>query len=176
MNVACGGSLFQDLTSEAPGLSKHDFFPPSFERFRISHQVAIEADSRLAQSLGQVHEVNSMHHQGIKRTGRSLRVVGIAEDGLAEALEIPELPFAVGVQWHPEELAKTDQHSAGLFYNFVRAASDAWRDQVPEGWGAYARGLFPASNGHDFGTGFTQFQSPINRSTETLPDMRSNCA
>jgi len=134
INVACGGSLVQDLHSEFPELDKHDYFPPSYERYRISHQVEVEPDSRLAQAMGQRHEVNSMHHQGIHRVGFGLRVVARAEDGLPEALEAPALPFAVGVQWHPEELAKTDQMSTNLFYNFVEAAAGDWRSQVPLGW------------------------------------------
>lgn len=134
INVACGGSLYQDILSDRPDLAKHDYFPPSFERYRISHAIDIEADSRLAHALGQIHEVNSMHHQGLDRIGYGLRVVARAEDGLPEAVEAPALPYIVGVQWHPEELAKTDQMSANLFYDFVRAASGSWRSQTPEGW------------------------------------------
>jgi putative glutamine amidotransferase len=136
INVACGGTLTQDLHSEQPDLAKHDYFPPSYERYRISHPVSIVPESHLAQAMGQVHEVNSMHHQGIAQVGYGLRVVARAEDGLPEALEAPELPFVVGVQWHPEELSKTDQMSANLFYNFVAAAAGDWRARVPEGWGA----------------------------------------
>jgi putative glutamine amidotransferase len=136
INVACGGTLTQDLHTEQPDLAKHDYFPPSFERFRISHAVTIAPDSQLAQAMGQIHEVNSMHHQGIEQVGYGLRVVAHAEDGLPEALEVPELPFVVGVQWHPEELSKTDQMSANLFYNFVTAAAGEWRAQVPDEWGA----------------------------------------
>jgi putative glutamine amidotransferase len=151
LNVVCGGSLFQDLTSQAPQLAKHDYFPPTFERFRISHQVAIDPESRLAHSLGQVHEVNSMHHQGIRELGVGLRAVAIAEDGLAEAVEVPELPFVVGVQWHPEELAKTDQHSAGLFYDFIAAASSEWRLGVPPEWRSRAQAMV-GRNGGSTGT------------------------
>ncbi|HHW87079.1 MAG TPA: gamma-glutamyl-gamma-aminobutyrate hydrolase family protein, partial [Chloroflexi bacterium] len=139
INVACGGTLYQDILSERPDLAKHDYFPPSFERFRISHGVDIEADSLLAHAMGQIHEVNSMHHQGIDRIGYGLRVVARADDGLPEALEAPALPYVVGVQWHPEELAKTDQMSANLFYDFVRAAAGPWRSQTPEGWAAQFR-------------------------------------
>ncbi len=134
INVVCGGSLYQDLHTQQPELQKHDYFPPNFERYRISHQVNIEADSRLAHALGTIHEVNSMHHQGIARLGAPLRVVARAEDGLPEAVEVPELPFAVGVQWHPEELAKTDQHSAGLFFDFISAAATDWQREVPPKW------------------------------------------
>ena len=162
INVACGGSLFQDLHSEDPDLDKHDYFPPSYERYRISHQVDVEPDSRLAQAMGHKHEVNSMHHQGIDRVGYGLRVVARAEDGLPEALEAPALPFAVGVQWHPEELAKTDQMSTNLFYNFVSAAAGDWREQAPAGWreqfalGCRAvsrNGAVYATNGHHASSG-----------------------
>lgn len=134
INVACGGTLHQDLHAECPYLHKHDYTPPTFERYRISHTVTIEPDSRLARSLGAVHEVNSMHHQGIKQLGAGLRVVARAEDGLPEAIELPVLPFIVGVQWHPEELATTDQHSTNLFYDFVEAAAGEWRNQLPVDW------------------------------------------
>ncbi len=148
INVACGGTLTQDLHSERPELVKHDYFPPSFERFRISHPIDIEADSRLAHAMGQVHEVNSMHHQGIDRVGYGLRVVARADDGLPEALEAPALPYVVGVQWHPEELAKTDQTSANLFYDFVKAAAGPWRSQAPEGWSSQFRaGCAAMANG-----------------------------
>ncbi len=139
INVAAGGTLYQDLTSQRPDLNKHDFYPPKYERFRISHAVRIEPDSRLAQILGHIHEINSMHHQGIKELGQLLRVVAMAEDGLPEAVEVPELPFVLGVQWHPEELAKTDQHSADIFYHFVLAAAGNWRSEVPAGWSERVR-------------------------------------
>ncbi|MBX3009851.1 MAG: gamma-glutamyl-gamma-aminobutyrate hydrolase family protein [Caldilineaceae bacterium] len=134
INVVCGGTLYQDLHTECPFLQKHDYIPPSYERYRISHTVQIEADSRLAHALGTVHEVNSMHHQGINQLGAGLRVVARAEDGLAEAIELPVLPYLVGVQWHPEELAATDQHSNNLFYDFVEAAAGEWQSQVPPDW------------------------------------------
>lgn len=139
MNVTCGGTLYQDIHSQRPDLEKHDFFPPKFERFRICHQISVPHDSLLARSLGKTHEVNSMHHQGIAKVGRGLRPVAVAEDGLIEALEAPQLPFFLGVQWHPEELAKTDQLSSSLFYSFVRAAAGDWRSAVPADWSAQLR-------------------------------------
>ncbi len=166
INVACGGTLSQDLHSEQPDLAKHDYFPPSFERFRISHGVAIEPDSHLAQAMGQVHEVNSMHHQGIQQLGYGLRVVARADDGLPEALEAPQLPFVVGVQWHPEELSKTDQMSANLVYNFVTAAAGDWRSQVPAEWGAqfYAACIAPHGDGSGEGGHFATSRWEAERS------------
>lgn len=75
-----------------------------------------------------------MHHQGIDRLGNGLRAVAVTDDGLVEGVEVPELPFVMGVQWHPEELARTDQHSSSLFYDFVCAASNGWREEVPADW------------------------------------------
>jgi putative glutamine amidotransferase len=147
INVVCGGALYQDLTSQRGDMNKHDFFPPTFARFRISHRVDIEPDSLLARSLGTAHEVNSMHHQGIAKVGRGLRPVAISEDGLVEALEVPELPFALGVQWHPEELAKTDQLHSSLFHRFVRAAASDWRSQVPADWSQHFRRVCLAEGG-----------------------------
>lgn len=134
INVACGGTLYQDLHSQRPDLEKHDYFPPTYERFQVTHQVTVEPDSRLAHALGTSHGVNSMHHQGIDQLGSELRVVARAEDGLPEAIELPLLPFVVGVQWHPEELAKTDQHSSNIFYDFACAAAEEWRNQTPAHW------------------------------------------
>ena len=141
MNVVCGGTLYQDLHSQRPDLDKHDYFPPTYERFRIVHRIDVEPDSVLARALGAVHEVNSMHHQGIAELGAGLRPVARAEDDLVEAVEVPHLPFALGVQWHPEELARTDDHSTSLFYEFVRAAAGEWRSLVPEGWGHHFSSL-----------------------------------
>jgi putative glutamine amidotransferase len=148
LNVACGGTLYQDLHSQRPDFAKHDYFPPNYERFRISHGIRIEADSRVGRALGTVHEVNSMHHQGIARLGEGLRPVAVTDDGLVEAVEVPELPFAVGVQWHPEELARTDQHSSSLFYDFVCTAANGWRQSIPADWNQHTARLWrhtPAS-------------------------------
>jgi len=65
--------------------------------------------------------VNSMHHQSVKAVAPSLCVTGRAPDGVVEALEYPELPFFLGVQWHPERLG--DEASGRLFNCFVDAAS-----------------------------------------------------
>jgi putative glutamine amidotransferase len=132
--VACGGTLYQDLHSQRSDLQKHDYFPPTFERFRLVHQLEIEPDSLLAGALGSTHTVNSMHHQGIAALGRGLRPVAAAEDGLVEAVELPMLPFVLGVQWHPEELAKTDHLHGSLFHQFIQAAADEWRADVPDAW------------------------------------------
>jgi putative glutamine amidotransferase len=104
LNVALGGSLYQDVPSQIDTQVQHDQTRP---RHEPTHKVTIEEDSRLADVLGATQlEVNSFHHQGIKALGRGLRAVAHSDDGLIEGAELPERErFVLGVQWHPEELA-----------------------------------------------------------------------
>jgi len=124
MNVACGGSLVQDIAEEIPQAIKHDYFPTAgFPRDHLAHEVALVAGSKLRRTFdrGEIL-VNSMHHQGIRRLGEGLEVTAIASDGLAEAVESPNGGFAVGVQWHPEVFESRDPHVFYLFRDFIDAA------------------------------------------------------
>ena len=80
--------------------------------------------TRLGGVLGTLEvEVNSMHHQAIKRLGQGLRDVAWAPDGIIEAVEMPDGDrFVLGVQWHPEELVGHDQAARNLFAAIVDAA------------------------------------------------------
>ena len=121
LNVLNGGSLYQDIRALRDGSEKHDYFPPQFERVRISHEVNIEPDSRLGRIYGTRTEVNSMHHQAVKTLGAACRPIAWAPDGVIEALEVEGQRFALGIQWHPEELATHlhDSPSRRLFVDFV---------------------------------------------------------
>lgn len=121
LNVATGGTLYQDIRALREDSVQHDYFPPQFERIRISHEVSIDQDSLLGPIYGPQTAVNSMHHQGVKALGDSCRPVAWAPDGLVEAVQVAGHPFAVGVQWHPEELANLQNYSmnALLFEAFV---------------------------------------------------------
>jgi gamma-glutamyl-gamma-aminobutyrate hydrolase PuuD len=113
MNVALGGSLIQDINAEVPGALKHD----DLERWdRVVHPVRFEPGSLLARLLGEEIDVNSMHHQAIGELGDGLVAVGRSPDGLVEAVEIPDLRFAVGIQWHPECLGF--EHSSFKLFRF----------------------------------------------------------
>jgi putative glutamine amidotransferase len=91
----------------------------------IAHSVTIEADSRLAGVLGGVEfGVNSAHHQSVRSPGEGLRVVARSEDGVVEALEIPDHPFCLSVQWHPEAMLKVNPTMEPLFRAFVQAAAE----------------------------------------------------
>jgi gamma-glutamyl-gamma-aminobutyrate hydrolase PuuD len=85
------------------------------------------ADSRLVKVLGNADlQVNSLHHQGIKDLAPGTKAAAHAPDGLVEAIELPDHPFGIAVQWHPEWL--TDQEPIQrLFKAFVDAAGERRR-------------------------------------------------
>jgi putative glutamine amidotransferase len=134
LNVALGGSLYQDLPSEYhPGVA-HDqsATEPPVPRVQPSHPVTVLPGSVLAGIVGDGERpVNSMHHQGIKALAPRLYPVAYAPDGLIEAVEANDpapSAFLVGVQWHPEELAVGgDRASRRLFDAFVTAAAKRQR-------------------------------------------------
>ena len=121
-NVALGGTLYQDLPSERPGDVRHSHPFPEFPREYIAHPVKVEEESRLARLLGApIVSVNSRHHQAVKDVAPGLHVVARAPDGVIEALELPAHPFALAVQWHPENLQHQPEMRA-LFEKFIEAA------------------------------------------------------
>ena len=130
INVAQGGSLWQDLASQNPSFSKHDFFPTTgFERDYLAHGVALKEGSRLQTLLEEPRaQVNSMHHQGIKKLGTALVASAVSDDGLIEAVEGTTDAFLVGVQWHPEIFEMSHAHTGHLFNGFIRAACE-WAEQ-----------------------------------------------
>jgi putative glutamine amidotransferase len=127
MNVAAGGTLYQDVAQQLPGAIKHDYFPGrGFERDHLAHEVRIVNEhSRLAGIFGAgALPVNSLHHQGIRRLGDGLLVTAVAPDGLVEAVEYPgDDYFMVAVQWHPESLYAGDDRARRFFAAFVEAAA-----------------------------------------------------
>lgn len=124
LNVACGGTLHRDLATDRPEAHKHDYFPPEHARNRISHPVEIMEGSYLHTLFGSRAEVNSMHHQGIDTLGSGIRMVAMAPDGVPEAIVVDGHPFALGVQWHPEELFSVRDGHAALFRHFARHARE----------------------------------------------------
>jgi gamma-glutamyl-gamma-aminobutyrate hydrolase PuuD len=78
-------------------------------------------------------EVNSFHHQGLSSIGAGLEVVARAADGMAEALEVRGHPFALAVQYHPEEVDPADAASAAHFTAFVTACRERMAGRQPQG-------------------------------------------
>lgn len=120
INVAFGGSLYQDLGEQAKCAGHwqtEDYSKPT-------HHVRIEQGTLLHRVLGMddVH-VNSMHHQGIRDVGSGLVASAFGEDGVVEAVEAPGLSFLVGVQWHPEFFAGEGGIMAPLLSRLVSEAA-----------------------------------------------------
>jgi putative glutamine amidotransferase len=121
LNVAAGGTLVQDISTQVPGALSHStvFRPLS----QIAHTVEVAAGSRLAGLVGAGEvEVNSAHHQAVKSVGAGLVVTARAPDGIVEGLEAPAHPFCVGVQWHPEVMAENYPEMRRLFAGLIEAA------------------------------------------------------
>ncbi len=113
MALVEGGDLHQHLPEDLPGSADHR---------DTRHRVRLTPGSRLAELAECEHlEVVSRHHQAVARAGDGWRVAARDDQGLIEALERPDHPFALGVQWHPELSA--DGHPDGrLFRGLVHAA------------------------------------------------------
>jgi len=123
MNVVRGGTLVQDLPAET-GLSHEQPEPKD----RPSHPVEIVAGTLLASLVGgQPLPVNSTHHQAVEQPGAGVLVSGRAPDGVVEAIELPDTPFALGVQWHPEAVGRHEPRHLALYRGLVAAARDLRR-------------------------------------------------
>ncbi len=115
MNIALGGSLYQDIAEQMSKELRH----PVYEQPRTKvHDMQIVSGTRLHAVMGlDTFQVNSRHHQGVKKVADGLIVNAIASDGLIEGFELPEHqhPLALGVQWHPEALEDRYPEAAKLF-------------------------------------------------------------
>ena len=121
LNVACGGTLWQDLHVEGVTRVAHDREP----RDALVHGLEIEPKSLLARALGVTHvQVNSLHHQAIRDLGAGLRAVATSDDGLIEGVELDDHRFVVGIQCHPEELAPKHDWARRLFKALVSAGAE----------------------------------------------------
>jgi putative glutamine amidotransferase len=127
LNVALGGTMYEDIQSQLPGAIRHDFWN-SGPRTDLPHEVAITPNSKLAEIIGRRSSpVNSLHHQGVRDIAPDLSVTAVAPDGLVEGLEIKDHPFGVAVQWHPENLIYNDPAMLALFSALVAASGNGHR-------------------------------------------------
>ena len=125
LNVALGGTLAAELQEREGSLDhRAPVSDNQDERFAIRQTVSIAAGSCLAGVFGAGDiKVNSVHRQGIDRLGGRLQVEAVAEDGTVEAVSVRDSrAFAVGVQWHPEYWANSDENSGKIFRAFGDAA------------------------------------------------------
>jgi putative glutamine amidotransferase len=128
LSVAAGGSLHQDIQSSHPAALDHRYRAGN-PRGHLAHPVRLQHDSLLACCLGAAHQeqvaVNSMHHQAVDTPPSGFRVTAWAPDGIIEAIEANGngQRYALGVQWHPEELVPHHALMVALFRSFVQACS-----------------------------------------------------
>ncbi len=119
LNVALGGTLYQDIATQRPEAIEHR---QSAKKHSGGHPVYIQPGTRLAKIVKrQTLEVNTTHHQAVKGLGVGLIVNATAMDGLIEGIESSRHSFVIGVQWHPEALAAKSFHQRKLLSAFVDA-------------------------------------------------------
>ncbi len=121
LNIGLGGDIYQDIPSQFP----QDFPIAHTQPFGYeipSHTVQV-APGTLLEKIAQngTLNVNSMHHQAVRKVAPSLIASGHAPGNLVECVEMPDYPFFIAVQWHPEYLTEQDPAAAGLFAAFVDA-------------------------------------------------------
>jgi putative glutamine amidotransferase len=122
VNVAMGGTLWQDLPTERPGDIHHD--PRDVDRDDRTHGIILREASRLACALGTASLVtNSFHHQAIRELAPGLEVTAWAKDGVIEGIEGSDQEWLLAVQWHPEEFhGEEGAPDQRLFDALVQAA------------------------------------------------------
>lgn len=117
MNVACEGTLIQDIPSQTDSTLIH-------KGEGSGHDVEVIEETMLRDLLGGVtFSVNSMHHQAVDKVGEGLKITAKSPDGIVEGIEKTDHPYAIGVQWHPEYL--TDNESQlNIFRGLIKAAKE----------------------------------------------------
>lgn len=130
INVAFGGSLFQDLPAQHGTQLDHAESDQPQQRDLLAHGLRLDPTSQLAGLLGGSElAVNTLHHQGVRVLGHGLVATGWAPDGLVEALESADAQWLLAVQGHPEELFDgADTRWSALFTALVQA-SRTWQSQ-----------------------------------------------
>lgn len=125
VNVALGGSLYQDITRQIRNAIKHG---PAKNGEKVYHDVNVFEGTRICAILGGCIsgdcsiKIRSSHHQSIKNPGRGLRLAAVSPDGVVEALESrSNSNFLIAVQWHPEKTIN-DRNTRQLFSAFVNAS------------------------------------------------------
>lgn len=121
MNVALGGTIYQDLSLRKEPSLCH--MQNSSSRNTPSHLVSYHPDSKLHNIYGSYSYTNTFHHQAIHKIGTRINAVGHTEDGIIEAIEVSNHPFAIGIQWHPECMYNISSSSRNLFLKFIKSGA-----------------------------------------------------
>jgi putative glutamine amidotransferase len=120
LNVACGGTLYQDICREQQSSLEHK--QKAAGKY-ASHSIWLAPNSKLnPDAANKIYQVNSFHHQALKKIPPPLTPIAYAADGVVEAVESTEHRFVIGVQWHPERMFGNDKWTQGIFKSFITAA------------------------------------------------------
>lgn len=121
MNVASGGSLYQDIYIQREKTIGHN--PKNIPVDCEFHTINISKNTKLYNIFNtDVIKTNSFHHQAIKNVARNYKVSAVAQDGIIEAIESELLTFAIGVQWHPEDMIKSNDKFNSIYKALIEAA------------------------------------------------------
>ena len=120
LNVAAGGTIYQDIAAEMPQPTlRHS---QSGAGWYASHTIDIISESRLFQIFDSpTARVNSFHHQAVREIGEGFIATAKAKDNVIEAIESPTRRFALGVQYHPEMMWEHHPEVLNLFTAFLKA-------------------------------------------------------
>jgi putative glutamine amidotransferase len=119
LNIVCGGTLYQHIPNDIPAaiIHKHDR-----DYAEPCHDILVDRESLLYKIVEtDSYKVNSHHHQAIRGFGANLRISATAKDGVVEAIEHSELPFCLGIEWHPEYLQNI--YDRRIFDSLIAASS-----------------------------------------------------
>ena len=111
INVAFGGTLYQDINSQISVEINH----------KNGYHIIVITENRFL-TKG-TFSVNSTHHQAVKKLGKSLSAFAFSPDNIIEAFYKADYPFLIGVQWHPERLIENEL-SLNIFKSFVKASAE----------------------------------------------------
>jgi putative glutamine amidotransferase len=128
INVAAGGTLYQDVPTQLPTAIPHDCDDAKkiHGAAALFHEVQVQSGSQLHELFGaEAVEVNSMHHQAIRDLAPDLAPTAFSPDGLIEGIEGMDRNrhYLVAVQWHPEEMLEKSSPMRQLFQSFLDAAA-----------------------------------------------------
>ena len=128
LNVVLGGTLYQDINTQLKDKNPLEHRRSTKEEhFQGVHKVNVVSGTPLAEFAEGKEQigVNSLHHQAVKDMAPSLKEMGVSEDGIVEAVYLPESRFVMGFQWHPEYLRDAnDPVAQNIFNAFVKACAE----------------------------------------------------
>jgi putative glutamine amidotransferase len=119
LNVHFGGTLYNDINLEYETTINH--LAPLDCKYKKIHEIIIDKNSKLFEVYNKTKiEVNSFHHQGIKKVAKQFKVSAKATDSMVESIEYEGNNFILGLQFHPEMMFENDEEQLNVFKYFVK--------------------------------------------------------